>query len=162
MAMGKDDQPIEDPTAKPGETFIAHVARLHDAKSWSQTRLIKEASTYEFEGAALDTIRNAVQGRSRRNGGDAGPPAAVIIEAIAKALGIDPMVFGLYRVRIVLDSIDPTVVGEMSAVSTADAMLSIALESPGELAEKVALRLAEQPTPTESVRSRRNRKDRGA
>lgn len=109
------------------EDFKEAVKRLHEAKGWSQSRLIQEASGYAIPGTASVTIRNAVRGT--RNW-----PSVVAIEAIARVLEVNPGEFPIYRLQLARRLLDPSEVGEATAFANADLLLS--RMPPEEIAEE--------------------------
>lgn len=113
------------------ETFPQHVKRLQLGKGWSRARLISEASGYKVKGTAPETIRNAVDERRGRLW-----PSQVAIEAIARALGVHPNEFTVYRIQKARERLDPNVVGLASALANADVLLSRPI--PEDLAEEAA------------------------
>jgi transcriptional regulator with XRE-family HTH domain len=121
------------------ETFSEHVRELQDRRGWSQARLINEASGYEIDGTSTETIRNAVTGRR-----GSGWPSLVAIEAIARALEVDPNEFTVYKIQRAQQRINPEIVGLASALANAEILLSQPI--PEDLAEEEAQR-REAPRP---------------
>lgn len=124
----------------------------------SQQQLIQEASSYETPGTSTSTIRNAVTGRRGYT------PSTTAIEAIARALQVDPGEFALYRYAKAKEFLDPAKVGPATAHAAADILWSnrSSFESPAQVAEEAAERIEGTRSATAPAPKKHTRKGRAA
>ncbi len=145
---------VESPIAEPIQGPFAKIVRLLASKRGDLTRLKTDAWVLGVRGTSQGAFDSAVAGR--------GEPPVPLMESVAIALGIDPMVFDEYRCFVARQRLTPGIVGREEATTNADLVLSQTRETAAEVAAAEARRHEVTHPPGGGTRRGSPRTDPGA
>lgn len=125
--------------------FPTTVKQLAAERGVSVASISFEAYDRNTKGTNPDTMKSVMAGRRA--------PTPVLMEAIARVLGVDPDVFAEYRLAVARQQLDERVVGLDQALANLERLVPPSTPSVRRRAAKAAQRLDD--TPPTSRRTRR-------